>query len=444
MKRQPKTNERRRICPVSAQSPAQTLSRTKVAYWRTRLEKVKSKKGTSSPDYSVRVVFKNKRVRFPLHTSNKESAASKAAQIFTFLIENGWEDTIEKYKPQTKKSTEVLPSLGNTVGDLITANLKYSSARPQTLQAYTKAFRRIVSGVMLMDESNDFLSRSSCGNDEWRIQVDAITLDELTPHKIQCWKQLYLKKNSKTTSAKKKAITTINSLIRNSKALFSKKLIGFLEKDIALPSPLPFDGITMEKPSSQRYHSKIDAKTVLAQAHEELKETEPESYKMLLLALVCGLRVSEVDYLLWGAFDFSTGLLIIEDTEYHQLKSEDSAGEIALSEDMKKLFKEYKKEASSQFVIESKGNIERSTTTRSYRCRGAIEFLKKWLREHGVHAQKPIHELRKEIGSILASEEGIFAASRYLRHSDIRITSSIYADQKNRVVPSIGNSLFSE
>jgi hypothetical protein len=43
--------------------------------------------------------------------------------------------------------------------------------------------------------------------------------------------------------------------------------------------------------------------------------------------------------------------------------------------------------------------------------------------------------MRKEIGSIIASENGIFEASRYLRHSDIRITSAIYADKKKTVTP---------
>jgi hypothetical protein len=60
-----------------------------------------------------------------------------------------------------------------------------------------------------------------------------------------------------------------------------------------------------------------------------------------------------------------------------------------------------------------------------------------------VRAPKPIHELRKEIGSIIASEEGIFAASRYLRHSDIRITSAIYADQKKAIIPSVGKDFLS-
>lgn len=58
-----------------------------------------------------------------------------------------------------------------------------------------------------------------------------------------------------------------------------------------------------------------------------------------------------------------------------------------------------------------------------------------WLRAQGVEANKPLHTLRKEIGSIIASEHGIFEASRYLRHSDIRITSAIYADKKKIVTP---------
>ena len=60
-------------------------------------------------------------------------------------------------------------------------------------------------------------------------------------------------------------------------------------------------------------------------------------------------------------------------------------------------------------------------------------------RNKGINARRPIHELRKEIGSIIANEQGIFAASRYLRHSDIRITSAIYADKKKKITPAFLN-----
>ena len=58
-----------------------------------------------------------------------------------------------------------------------------------------------------------------------------------------------------------------------------------------------------------------------------------------------------------------------------------------------------------------------------------------WLRAKGVPPAKPLHTMRKEIGSIIASEHGIFEASRYLRHSDIRITSAFYADKRKTVTP---------
>jgi hypothetical protein len=46
--------------------------------------------------------------------------------------------------------------------------------------------------------------------------------------------------------------------------------------------------------------------------------------------------------------------------------------------------------------------------------------------------------MRKEIGSIIASRDGIFKASRYLRHSDIGITSKLYADVKTPVSAGLG------
>lgn len=45
--------------------------------------------------------------------------------------------------------------------------------------------------------------------------------------------------------------------------------------------------------------------------------------------------------------------------------------------------------------------------------------------------------MRKEIGSLIADEHGIYAASRFLRHADIRITAAHYLDKKRRIVAPI-------
>ena len=56
-----------------------------------------------------------------------------------------------------------------------------------------------------------------------------------------------------------------------------------------------------------------------------------------------------------------------------------------------------------------------------------------------VEVAKPIHTLRKEAGSIVATKAGIHAASQFLRHADIQVTSMHYADHKERVPVDIGS-----
>ncbi len=439
MSRRDETAKDRLEWPASGQPHRMAIARTTVAYWRRKVLKVTGRGGIESPHFSARIGHQKRRERFPLLTPNKEAAAVKAAQIFGFLLDNGWDATLKKYKPHVVRELQAEHAKPHSVGALIEANQKYSTAREQSLHAYVKALRRVVAGVMQIEDGQKYQSRGACGTEVWRQRIDAVSLHDLTPGKIQTWKQEFLQKANR--ASKRQAVTTVNSLIRNAKALFSKKLLPFLERDLDLPAPLPFEGVPMEKPPSQRYRSRIDAKKILANAYDGLKDEHPEAYKILLLAGVCGLRVSEIDWLPWAAFDFQAGILEIQDTEHHQLKSEDSTGELALSEDMQVIFKTYAEQATGEFVIESNGTVKRSGATRSYRCQRHIDVLKTWLRDQGIKAQKPIHELRKEIGSVIASEEGIFAASRYLRHSDIRITSAIYADQKKRITPSIGDSL---
>jgi integrase len=140
--------------------------------------------------------------------------------------------------------------------------------------------------------------------------------------------------------------------------------------------------------------------------------------------------------LLWRAFDFPASALRVETSEFHQLKSEDSAGVIDLDADTLALFRSYRaRHSQSIFVIESTKQPRTNTKARDYRCEEVFKRVLSWLRAQGVESMKPLHTLRKEIGSIIASEHGIFEASRYLRHSDIRITSAIYADKKKVVTP---------
>ena len=50
-----------------------------------------------------------------------------------------------------------------------------------------------------------------------------------------------------------------------------------------------------------------------------------------------------------------------------------------------------------------------------------------------MNSTKPLHTLRKEAGSIVCQNPGLFAAARFLRHADVAITAQHYASQKERV-----------
>ena len=72
-----------------------------------------------------------------------------------------------------------------------------------------------------------------------------------------------------------------------------------------------------------RYTSRIDAGVLMRQAREELAESDPDSFLVMLLALAAGLRRGEIDRLLWRNVDVARGRIIIEESEHGQLKTED-------------------------------------------------------------------------------------------------------------------------
>jgi integrase len=396
--------------------------KTDLRYWLEGKRLFKDR----SPDYSVRITSSNRRIRFPLKTPNKKEAARKAAEIYGHLLLHGWSETVRVYKVGTP--------LGTTVGDVIRVARQFSAVRPQTFDTYTKAFRKIVTEIEDLPAQGKHDSASG-GNGEWRKTVDAIPIDRVTPERVARWKSQ--RTGGVEPHKRGRAIVTVNSLIRNAKALFAKRHVGFMRSAVELPEQLPFDGVQLDKAPSPRYHSKIDAASLIREAHAELKPSDPEAFKVFLLALICGLRKSEIDNLLWRSFDFKRRLLRIEDSSYHQLKSEDSAGEIDLDEETASFFEDCENEHGSEFVIDSSRRPACDRKSRDYRCQRVFARLNKWLRDHGVEEDKPTHTLRKEIGSIIASQYGIFGASRYLRHSDISITAAVYADKKQRVIPEI-------
>jgi integrase len=397
------------------------IAKTSAAYWAGKVQKP-----GGSAHYGIQIFYKGFRHRFPLETANKDEAGEKARERYVFLVANGWDAALSRFKPKTVKVKK-----SATVGALIEAATRLSSARPESLHVYAQALRRLTSGVLEIESK----SKYSRHKRDWRATVDSTPLDKLTPSAVLAFKNSFLK-SAKTPEERNSAAITFNSLLRNSKALLSKKVRPFIEQEINLPSGLWFEGVPMEKEPSLRYVSKIDPEAILADAQKELTTAHPETFKALILTLVCGLRRSEADTLLWRQFDFETETLEIADNEHKRLKSAESAGVIGLDKGLSALLKGMKARTNGEFVLEgvkAPGQV--------YRAESTFQALITWLRSKKVPGLRPVHSLRKEIGSVIASREGIFAASRYLRHSNISITARLYADAKKPVSAGLGSFL---
>ncbi len=269
-------------------------------------------------------------------------------------------------------------------------------------------------------------------------KVHTVKLNRITPDKVQAWKVKYIRENGTDPQRTKAAKSTVNSIIRNSKSLFSKKALRFLK--IELPSPLPFDGIEFEKAGKSRYKSEMNPELLFAAAQNELADQQPEQFKIFLLALCAGLRRNEIDTLTWDQIDLEKRVIRVETNAYTELKSADSEEEIDIDLGIAHILFAYKFGSISPFVVNSRVSPKHSTTYLHNRCYTHFRQLTRWLRSKGITARCPIHSLRKEFGSLICQQGGIFAASQQLRHSDIRITRNHYLDKKQRVTVSFQNN----
>jgi integrase len=163
--------------------------------------------------------------------------------------------------------------------------------------------------------------------------------------------------------------------------------------------------------------------------------------KLIVKHALAGLRRGEIDLLEWSSFRWEDGLIRIEATRWFHPKSEDSLGDVELETEVLELFRDYHHQAKGSFVIESGNDPRPGATFDHYRAQAHFEKLTAWLRKNGVKSRTPLHSLRKEFGSQICDRQGIYAASRALRHANIGVTAAHYLDKKKRVVSGLGHLL---
>ncbi|PYK64941.1 MAG: hypothetical protein DME50_10975 [Verrucomicrobia bacterium] len=408
-----------------------TYPKTDVRYWRSRLfkhsRKVRSKAYVDN-GWSVRIGHENHQQRFSLGTSNKTKAATKARGIYMDLQARGW--SAVKRPAQAKCDA--------TIGEFVRELIQLHASKAATIQNYAAALRKIAADIAKIPSGGG--GGNAKRHTEWREKVEALKLSFLTPARIQSWKENFIARAGRDPVKIRSARVSVNSFLREARSLFSPRYTENLD-GIALPDPLPFAGIKLEKRSMPRYQSSFDVAALVHAACDELATNEPEQFKIFVLAVMAGLRRNEIDKLEWSRFNWSQGTITIQPTAVFRTKSDESIRTVWIPPQMMSLFRSYHDKTGGAYVIESGIIPILGKAYEHYRCTAIFEKLIAWLRAHGVNGQKPLHTLRKEYGSQVAARFGIYAAQQMLGHADIATTAMHYLETKDRPMVGLGHLL---
>lgn len=407
-------------------------------YWKARL--VQHDPGAK--EWSVRIQHAGKRQWFNLDTANRDSAAARAKERFEFVKAHGWEAALLKFKHGEEKAKVAAEKAALSVGEYVGEVERLATEqRPRTIHDYGKCLRLVLSEVL-----------ESEGVKATREKVEAIRLEDITPARLERWKTGRIQRVRGNPQAEKTAKTTANTIIRQARALFGRKIIPVLrDAGVNLPTVLPFVGVNLfSEDTSSKFKRKIDPAKLIAAAVEKLDAPQGEGedektfaarrqcFLAFVLVFASGLRKSEADFLEWDSVDFEKRELRVETTRYFQPKTEASAAPVTLDPETVAILRGFRaKYPEDRFVLRSKLKPKPSATYAFYRAEPTWKALLEWLVSQGVKDAKPIHYCRKAVTDYMANEFGIFAAQRHARHTTPQVTARYYSDGKS-VAPGVG------
>ncbi len=416
-----------------------TASRFSIEYWRDRIFRptyLHDSETSEVQELYVQIQYRGHREKVGLGTNNKEEAVRRAGRFYTTLREKGWDAAHKQLSP----SRDLGPRNPVAVGEFIEMVGPMLSVRPRTLDVYAYALRKIArEAAGSKDNSRHKFDPKSL---EWRKAADLLPLGKMTPNTIAQWKATVLMEADQNPVAQQRARRNINSFVRNARAVFGWKILKKLTaKGTVLPAPLPFEGFEFEAQGSTKYVSKINAGSLFQTARNERAEADPESWKVILLALGAGLRRAEIDGLCWSQVDADRGEIRITNHAYFQAKTEDSEGDIFVDPGLMVELGRFRTTPESRPVVDAAIPFRQSTGPQYYRCQETFQRVTSWLRANGVTGNKPLHTLRKEFGSIICAAADIHTASRQLRHSNLATTAAYYADHRRRITVPVAEML---
>jgi integrase len=421
---------------VAKKNSSATFQKSKLspAYWRGRVFRPEyGEKGDRREvlEFWARIQHAGRREAIGLATNDREAASRAAAKLYQRVKSAGWTIALAEFAPD-RNQVKGVP----TVGEVIEAARKSADVGANSLRGYIIGFRNLAAAACGVRPTISRFDYRSGGADAWHKRIDKIRLDKLPPKRIQAALDRRIEAAKGNPLAERKARISAASTLRQAKALFAK--------DRKLPFenlPNPFKGVTVNVGTPPKYVSTVKAGDLMRSAQTELATTEPEAYKAFLLALGAGLRVNEIDNLQWAQIDAAANTVRVMTTATFETKTDSSEREVFVDPGLIAELEKFRAVATSPYFLESERQPKPGAAVASYRAEKTFDKLKNWLRAHGIVANKPIHTLRKEFGSLVCQQADIFTASRQLGHASIALTATYYAENRRRVAPAIGAML---
>lgn len=427
-----------------------------IAFWRSRLfrNSYTAKDGSlrEIPEWYVRLRFAGTTKRVRLKTADREQAAEQARALNLRLQTEGWSAVLEGQArlPPSPAIDEICAAYSEMAPTLP------SPPRPISILNYVRCLRQFAQ------------------------LAGARQLREFTPESIEKARERYRENGRKAERPEHSVKNSFAKIIRNAAAIFSRGARdAFARRGLSLERN-PFDGIKRQqeirrfRPLAPALLQRImleapkllsgvpsandPTKTPFAKAHLkrvgrfpqwrtiDFRKPQPDAYAALLLAFGCGMRAKEIDWARWDWISEHGGRTFIEIPAAGGLgrfvsKSGDGRTiplQPEVLEELRKVRQEF-----SVFIIGGK-EPDRNTKVANgleYRSPETFRAVNLWLRQQGVEEGNPrghpLHTLRKQYGSHVATNFGLFHAQVILGHSDPKITRDYYASPTD--LPRVAN-----
>ena len=127
-----------------------------------------------------------------------------------------------------------------------------------TLYEYQSSARNLYSRAFSVGKGLSKYDYVNGGNEAWREKVESIPVFSITLAQIERHRKAFL--SARKVEELQSGRTTFNKVLRNTKALFGRKVRRILEKTnsnptgVEFPDDFPFDKLQMEKEGSKRFH----------------------------------------------------------------------------------------------------------------------------------------------------------------------------------------------